>query len=129
MIRYNDKLLLVRFHTSFRTSLGCVSYPKDPLHLFPTKMLFLKTRNQNRQQTQQTKRPQTTSSTPPLARSTHSFELFRVVLKNTDCFCLNLFSVGQCTRPHFWSSVVVSKKHDVQVSKTLVNAPTARKDA
>ena len=38
----------------------------------PTKMLFLKTRNQNRQQTQQTKRPQTTSSTPPLARSIHS---------------------------------------------------------
>ena len=73
MIRYNDKLLLVRFHTSFRTSLGCVSYPRDLLHLFPTKMLFLKTRNQTH--TDSTNKKTTDNKFHPTTRAFHAFFL------------------------------------------------------
>ena len=118
MIRYNDKLLLVRFHTLFRTSLGCVSYPKDLLHLFRTKMLFLKTRNQTH--TDSTNKKTTDNKFHPTTRAFHAFFLnISCGVEKHRLFCLNLFSVGQCTHPHFWSSVIVSKKHDDRVSKNI----------
>ena len=103
--------------------------PKRSTTFVSNKNAFFKNKK-SKQTTDSTNKKTTDNKFHPTPRAFHSFFLNILCgVEKHRLFCLNLFSVGQCTRPHFWSSVVVSKKHDVQVSKTLVNAPTARKDA